>query len=60
MKKAEKYKEKQFYEAQMGLENGWGFEEMKKDNKHFKNYEVGYGRKNPNDNAFQKKKQKKK
>ena len=44
----------------MALENGWGFDEMnKKANKHFKSFEVGYGRKNPNDNAFQVKKKKK-
>jgi len=60
MSKAEKHREKEFYEAQLGLQGGYGFEDTKKSNKHFKNFEVGYGRKNPNDNAFQKKRNHKK
>jgi len=40
--------------------SGYGFEDTKKTNKHFKSYEVGYGRKNPNDNTFQKKRNNKK
>jgi hypothetical protein len=60
MKKAEKFRDKEFYAAARGVENGWGFEETKKTNKHFKNYQVGHGRNNPNDNSYQKKRSNKK
>lgn len=57
--KAEKFKEREFYNATQNYENGWGFDDIKKSNKHFKNYEIGYGRKNPNDNAYQAKRRNK-
>merc|ERR1711874_331056 len=58
--KAEKQREREFYMAQQDIESGLGFDDVKKSNKHYKNFQIGYGRNNPNDNAFQKKKNKKK
>jgi RNA-binding protein NOB1 len=56
MSKAEKYRRKQANLAENAYENGWGFEEVKKQNKRFQKFDVGYGRNNPNDNRFWKKK----
>jgi len=59
IQKAEKFRDNQFYESQQVLSCGYGFDDIKKSNKHFKSFEVGFGRNNPNDNTFQKKKNKK-
>ena len=57
--KAEKWSEKQNQNAEIAYSNGWGFEEIKKQNKHFQNIVVGYGSANPNSNRFQAKRSKK-
>jgi len=59
IRKAQRYQEKQMKIAETNFGYGWGIEELTKDNKHFRTYEVGYGKKNPNDNSFWKGKSKK-
>jgi len=58
--KQDKYNQKQHRVAEMAYNNGWGFEAIKKHNKNFRTFTVGYGNKNPNDNSYQKTKPKKK
>ena len=53
--KREKYMKDQFNKADHAYECGFGFDDIKKSNKHFPSYQAGYGRKNPNDNEFWKK-----
>lgn len=55
LKKANKFREKQLARSELAYSHGWGFEDVTKHNRKFRDYEVGYGRKNPNCNTFQKK-----
>lgn len=57
--KKEKYQRELLEKAEHSYECGWGFDGVKNYNKHFPTYEAGYGRSNPNENGFQKKKGKK-
>merc|ERR1712032_1786976 len=45
--KQDKYNQKQHRVAEMAYNNGWGFESIKKHNKNFRTFTVGYGNKNP-------------
>lgn len=58
--KAEKWRAKQTQNAELAYENGWGFDDLKKGNRSFQNFVVGYGRANPNSNTFRAKQSRKK
>ena len=52
IQKREKWAKDQLQRADHAYECGFGFDEVKKSNKHFPTFQAGYGRKNPNDNEF--------
>lgn len=58
--KARRFRDKEAISADLAYSNGLGFDSVKKHNKRFREFEVGYGKKNPNTNAFWKKKKGKK
>ena len=58
IRKQQQFREKELKNAEVNYGLGWGFDELKKSNRHFRDYEVGYGRKNPNDRDFWKGKKK--
>lgn len=55
VKKRERYVKDQYEQADQAYQYGMGFDDIKKQNKHFPTFQAGYGRHNPNENAFQKK-----
>lgn len=52
MKKRERYEQEQFEKADEAYQHGIGFDEIKKGNKHFPTFVAGYGKHNPNSNAY--------
>lgn len=58
--KAKRFRDKEAINADLAYSNGLGFDSVKKYNKQFRDFEVGYGKKNPNENKFWKKKRGKK
>ena len=53
--KMKRFNDIQMKTAELAYSNGWGFEEVKKHNRKFREFEVGYGKGNPNSNQFWKK-----
>ena len=59
LRKHKNYKKKQVKKMEIDWDLGFGFETGKEKRKQFHDLEIGYGRKNPNVNAFWKNKRKK-
>lgn len=55
VKKRERYNKEQFEKADQAYQHGMGFDDIKKQNKHFPTFQAGYGRHNPNESAYWKK-----
>jgi hypothetical protein len=56
IQRREKYFREQLTKTDEMYQNGMTFDDIRVKNQHFKTYEAGYGRSNPNDNEFWRKK----